>query len=323
MSKKIAIIGYGYWGPNLLRNFYEIPDCEVLYVCDIDLQRLKLVRKRYPTVMLTTNYDEILKDEELDAVIVAVPAKYHFEIAKKALVANKDVLIEKPMTLSIKEAKELVDLAKRNKKILMIDHTFLFTEAVHKLKEIIENGVLGKIIYIDCVRINLGLIQKDSNVLFDLAVHDVSILNYLLNNVPQKVYSIGKKYFGEQEEIGYLNLEYPDNIMANIHVSWLSPLKVRKIMIVGTKKMVVYDDVEVSEKIKIYDKGIDTDKIQTRINYRTGDTNSPNLPIREGLSTMCDEFIKSLINRKLTLSDGNFGLGVVEVLEKAMKFLQK
>lgn len=323
MSKKIAIIGYGYWGPNLLRNFYETPDCEVLYVCDIDLQRLKLVRKRYPSVILTTNFDEIIKDEELDAVVVAVPAKYHFEIAKKALDANKDVLIEKPMTLSVKEAKNLVDLAKKNKRILMVDHTFLFTEALKRLKEIIDSKTIGEIIYIDCVRINLGLIQKDSNVFFDLAVHDISIINYLLDNVPQKISSIGKKYFSNQEEIGYLNLIYPNNIMANIHVSWLSPLKLRKILIVGTKKMVVYDDVEPSEKIKIYDKGIDTDKIQTRINYRTGDTNSPNLPIKEGLSIVCSEFVKTLVTRKLTLSDGNFALGVVEVLEKATKLIHK
>src|SRR3989344_1908026 len=217
MNKKIAIIGYGYWGPNLLRNFYETIDCEVLYVCDVDLSRLKLVRKRFPSVMLTTNYNEILQDDDLDAVVVAVPARYHYEIAKKALEAGKDVLIEKPMTLSVKDAKELVDLAKKNKKILMIDHTFLFTEAIHKLKEIINNKILGEIIYIDCVRINLGIIQKDSNVLFDLAVHDISILNYLLNSVPQKIYSIGKKYFGEQEEIGYITLEYPNSIMVSLH----------------------------------------------------------------------------------------------------------
>lgn len=323
MNKKIAIIGYGYWGPNLLRNFYETSDCEVLYVCDTDLQRLKLVRKRYPLVILTTNYDEILKDPDLDAVVIAVPAKFHYEIAKKALVVSKDVLIEKPMTLIAKEASQLVEIAKKNKRILMVDHTFLFTEAIKKLKEIMDSKTLGDIIYIDCVRINLGLIQNDSNVLFDLAVHDIAILKYLLGNDPKKVSAIGKKYFGKQEEIGYITLEYPQNIIVNLHVSWLSPLKVRKIMIIGTKRMVVYDDVEISEKIKIYDKGIETDKIQTRINYRTGDTSSPNLPIKEGLSVMCNEFIKSIITRKFPISDGYFGLKVIEVLEDATKQLNK
>lgn len=317
--KRIALIGYGYWGPNLLRNFYETPNCEVEYVCDLDISKLKSVRKRYPSVILTNSIDDVLSDKEIDAVAVAVPTKHHFEIAKKSLLLGKDVLIEKPMTLSSREADELAHLAAKNKQILMIDHTFLFAEAVRKLKGIIDKGILGKIIYIDSVRVNLGLLQKDSNVLFDLAAHDVSILKYLLDEDPIKVSAVGKKYFGSQEEIGYLHLDYPSGVNANIHVSWLSPLKTRRMMIVGTKKMAVYDDIEQSEKIKLYDKGVEMDKNQIRIGYRSGDVYSPHLEVKEALLTLCGEFIECIVSRKTPISSGKFGAEVVKILETATK----
>lgn len=325
VMKRIALVGYGYWGPNLLRNFFETADCEVLYVCDLDLTRLKSVRKRYPSIMLTSDINEVLKDSDIDAVVIAVPSKYHFEIAKKCLTSQKDVLIEKPMTLSSKEATELVDLAKKNKRMIVVDHTFIFTEAVQKIKKLIDSGALGEIIYIDSVRVNLGLFQKDSNVFFDLATHDISIIGYLLGKQPTSVISTAIKKYGNQEEVGYIHLNYANNLSCNIHVSWLSPLKIRRMMIVGTKKMAVYDDIEQSEKVKIFDKGVTVDKLggtvkeleQIRIGYRSGDIWSPNLEITEGLKTIAQEFIKSISTRKPSVSCGEFGLSVVEILEKS------
>lgn len=322
--KSIALIGYGYWGPNLLRNFFENPNCEVLYVCDKDLTRLKKVRKRYPSVILTSNFQDVLDDIDIDAVIIATPTKSHHLLAKQAMEAGKDVLLEKPMTLTLLEANNLVVLAKKLKRILMVDHTFLFTEAVRRLKNIVDSGQIGDIIYIDSVRLNLGLFQTDSNVAFDLGVHDVAILQYLLGKEPTQVTSVAKSFYGDQEDTFYMNLEYPGKIMCNIHISWLSPLKIRRMMIIGTKKMVVYDDVESSEKIKIYDKGVyiekpnETNKVeQMRIGYRSGDVSSPNLEIKEGLTVLASEFVDAIITRHEPLSNGKFGKSVINVLEKA------
>jgi len=322
---KVALVGYGYWGPNLLRNFYETPNCEVLYCCDKDTSRLKLVRKRYPSVILTSSFTDILKDEEVDAVIIAVPNKLHYKMAKQVIEAGKDVLIEKPMTLTAKEARDLTTTAKRKKRIVMVDHVFLFTQAVRKLKQIIDSGKIGEIVYIDSVRVNLGLFQKDSNVIYDLATHDISILKYLLGKDPNTVSCTGKSYFGRYEEVAYLHLDYPGKMSCHVHVSWLSPLKVRRMMIVGTKKMVVYDDVETSEKIKIYDKGIMVDGLKgapkkarlVRVGYRSGDIWSPHTDIVEALSVMSKEFVEAVEKRKEHFSNGKFGQSVVNVLEKA------
>jgi len=311
--KYVALVGYGYWGTNLLRNFVETKNCEVVYVCDSDITRLKPIRKRYPSIILTSNYDEILVDKEIDAVIIATPTRFHHDLAKKAMEAGKDVLIEKPMALSTSEAKDLVVVSKKTKRIIMVDHTFLFTPAVRKLKTIIDNGEIGDIVYIDSVRTNLGLFQTDSNVSFDLATHDIAILQYLLNASPTVITSVAESFYGTQEEIFYIHLNYPNKITCHLHVSWLSPLKVRKMMIVGTKKMIVYDDVEQSEKIKIYDKGVVFDQI--RIGYRSGDVNSPNIDIKEALGTMALEFIDTLETRKEPVSNGLFGLSIVNILE--------
>ena len=313
MKKYVALVGYGYWGTNLLRNFVETKNCEVVYVCDSDITRLKPIRKRYPSIILTSNYDEILVDKEIDAVIIATPTRFHHDLAKKAMEAGKDVLIEKPMALSTSEAKDLVVVSKKTKRIIMVDHTFLFTPAVRKLKTIIDNGEIGDIVYIDSVRTNLGLFQTDSNVSFDLATHDIAILQYLLNASPTVITSVAESFYGTQEEIFYIHLNYPNKITCHLHVSWLSPLKVRKMMIVGTKKMIVYDDVEQSEKIKIYDKGVVFDQI--RIGYRSGDVNSPNIDIKEALGTMALEFIDTLETRKEPVSNGLFGLSIVNILE--------
>jgi predicted dehydrogenase len=302
----------------------------VLYVCDKDLTRLKKVRKRYPSVILTSNFQDVLDDADVDAVVIATPTKFHFTLAKQAIESGKDVLLEKPMTFSYLEAKELSEFAEKNKKIVMVDHTFLFTEAVRKLKKIIDSGEIGDIVYIDSVRVNLGLFQTDSNVAFDLGTHDVAILQYLLGVNPIQVTGVAKSFYGEQEDTFYMHLEYPGKIMCHIHISWLSPLKIRRMMVIGTKKMVVYDDVEQSEKIKIYDKGVIVEKPkeiskveQIRVGYRSGDVYSPNLDIKEGLSVLAAEFIEAITTRHEPLSSANFGKSVINVLEKATESARK
>lgn len=323
MNKKVALVGYGYWGPNLLRNFFDTPGCEVLYCCDKEIIRLKEVRRRYPSVITTTSFDEILKDSDLDAVIVATPTKFHFELAKSTLELGKDVLIEKPMTIDTKEAKILVDLAQKKKKILMVDHTFLYNEAVKKIKEILNSGELGEVLYMDSVRANLGLFQKDSNAIYDLASHDFSIIQYLLDKKPVSVQAFGKSHINKQEDVCYVFVEYAGGIFAHFHLSWLSPLKIRKTIIVGTKKMLVYDDVEPSEKIRIYEKGVTivpglTKKLESaNISYRTGDAWMPNIKGTEALSLMARDFIDCITKRTQPLSNGKMGYEVVELLEKS------
>lgn len=330
MSIQIALVGYGYWGPNLLRNFSDTPDCDVLYCCDKDITRLKQVRKKFPSVITTTNYEEILNDKDVSAIVIATPTKFHFELAKMALAAGKDVLIEKPMTLNFKEANILLSIAAEKKRIIMVDHTFIYNEAVIKIKEIIESGEIGKILCIDSTRQNLGLFQDDSNVMYDLAPHDLSIIQFLLGKKPKSVQAFGKSHYNKQEDIAHMIIDYPDNITGYIHSSWLSPLKVRTMTIIGTKKMIVYDDVNPSERVKIYDKGVKLDKIEgnetektkLKVSYRSGDIWTPNISGTEALSNMAKAFIASVVSRKESLSSGNLGAEVVNILEKATKSIK-
>jgi predicted dehydrogenase len=321
--KKIALIGYGYWGPNLLRNFMEVPCCEVVYCCDKDVNRLKEVRKRYPSLIITRDYEDLLHDSELDAAIIATPTKFHYQVARDFLRAGKDVLIEKPMTLTSKEAGLLVEIARKQKKIIMVDHTFIYNEAVRKIKEVIKSGSLGDILYLDSVRANLGLFQQDSNVIFDLATHDFSIVQYLLEDTPVWLQAFGKSHYNKQEDVAYIIAQYAKNISVHIQVSWLSPLKVRQLLIVGTKKMLVYDDVNSAEKIRIYEKGVDlvpglTTKLEeAKVSYRSGDAWLPNIKGTEALSLVAREFIEAILTRRKPISDGLMGLNVVSALEKA------
>lgn len=327
MVKQIALVGYGYWGPNLLRNFSNIPGAEVVYCCDKDITRLKEARKKFPFVITTTNYEEILKDNDLSAVVIATPTKYHFELARLALEAGKDVLIEKPMTQKLKEAKDLILLANEKKRIIMVDHTFIFNEAVKKVKEIIESGDIGDVLYIDSTRTNLGLFQGDVNVVYDLAPHDFSIIQYLLNKAPKTVQATGKSHYNKQEDVAYIMAEYSNGVTAHVHVSWLSPLKVRTMTVVGTKKMIVYDDMNFTEKIKIYDKGVKIEKTpatmlqEVRVGYRSGDISIPNIPNtdREALSEMAKEFVDAITTRRKPLSDAELGKDIVNILEKTNK----
>lgn len=328
--KKVALIGYGYWGPNLLRNLFDTKDCEVTYCCDLSVDKLYLAKKRYPSINITTDLELILHDETVDAILIATPTKTHFPIAEKALLAGKDILIEKPMTMNTIEAKRLIELAAEKKKIVMVDHTFLFNNAVLKIKELIEGGELGEILYIDSVRTNLGLFQPDVNVVFDLATHDFSIIQFLLGSKPISVQATGKSHFNVQEDVAYITVEYPKNILAHVHVSWLSPLKIRRMLIIGTKKMIVYDEDKPSEEIRIYDKGVILEEIylqmekQAKITYRSGDILLPKINIVEPLSQLTDTFIKAIHQqgKREVKSDGKFALDVIQILETANKSIR-
>lgn len=324
----IGIIGYGYWGPNLVRNFAETPGARISWVSDLDPAKLDLVRRRYPAVATTTEYRALLEDPNTDAIAIATPVNTHFEIALEALRAGKHVWLEKPMTETSAQARKLVEEAERHKCVLLVDHTFLYTGAVMKMAELIKNGELGRIYYYDSTRVNLGLFQRDVSVISDLAVHDFSILEHLLGEHPVAVSASGTNHFPETpENLAYVTLFYDSGTIAHANVSWLAPVKVRQILVGGSKKMIIYDDLDPSEKIKVYDKGVDfTDdpkKIeQMRVGYRTGDMWAPQLEVTEALRVECAHFVDCIKNHQVPKSDGQLGLRVVEIIEAANRSMR-
>jgi predicted dehydrogenase len=326
----IGVIGCGYWGPNLLRNFAENEAAELRWICDLDEQRLAALGRRYPAAQTTTDYRKLLADSELNAVAVVTPVATHFQIAKEALSAGKQVLMEKPLTATVREAEELIDLAKRNGRTLMVDHTFIYTGAVRKMKEIVAGGELGELLYFDSVRINLGLFQRDINVLWDLAPHDLSIMDYLIERQPDAVSAIGSSHIEKGiENIAYLMLHFPGEFIAHFHFNWLAPVKIRRTLIAGSRKMILYDDIEPTEKVRIYDKGVTTNRIgdrdadyQTLVSYRTGDVWAPRLDPTEALRYVVAEFLESIRQARKPLSDGDAGLRVVRVLEAAQQSMK-
>jgi predicted dehydrogenase len=326
---KIAVVGYGYWGPNIVRNFSRLDGVGVSWVVDTNPKTLTEIPLLYPTIKTTTQLSDVLNDETTTAVVIVTPPVTHYDLASKCLRHNKHVLVEKPLTQTVAEGKKLVALAKKKKKILMVDHTFIYTPAVQYLHTLIKSGTLGTLYYIDSVRTNLGLLQKNSNVVHDLSVHDFSIIDYLCGHIPKYVTATG--YFQKeikQETVAYITATYPNNLFMHCHVSWMSPIKIRRMIFVGTKKMAIYDDIESSEKIKIYDKGVSFIKdpkqsLQLRIGYRNGDVIAPNIPIQEGLYGMAKEFIRAITTKKQPLTDGQMGLRVVCCLTKATESLRK
>lgn len=316
----VAIIGFGYWGPNLVRNFNSVAGCKVRYVCDFRPERLAVVNKQYPSVITGSDYDLILNDVSVEAIIIATPVFTHFELAKKALLKGKNVLIEKPMTSTSAEAIELSELAKKMNKLLMVDHTFLYTGAVQKMKELIDSGNIGNIKYFDSTRINLGLFQPDINVLWDLAPHDISILNYLIKDEPYSVNATGVSHTNNNiENIAYLTVNYKSGFIAHFNCSWTSPVKIRTMLIGGDKKMLVFNDLEPTEKIRIYDTGYDLktdeEKRKVLVDYRAGDVYLPKVDSKEALFGMASDFINSIVNNSNPLSDFNSGLNVIRILE--------
>ena len=316
---RMGVIGYGYWGPNIVRNFSTASGSQVAMVCDMNQQTLKKVKNMYPQVRVTSDCDELIKDPEIDAVAIATPVFTHHELAKKALEAGKSVFVEKPFTYTVAEGEELIELAEKKKLKIMVDHTFLYTGAVRKIKQLLEDNVLGDLYYFDSVRVNLGLFQHDVNVVWDLATHDISIMDYLIGKKPQAVVATGSGHFDRGlEDIAYLTFYYSRNVIAHINVNWLSPVKVRTTLIGGQKMMLVWNDLEPDEKLKIYDKGVQVrtkeGKYNLLVNYRSGDMWSPKIEQTEALKAMAEAFVGYVENGGTVVNDGIAGLNVVKML---------
>ena len=324
---RIGVVGYGYWGPNLVRNFHENDGIEVAQVADLVPANLEKVKKRYPAIQTTTRMDDLLENPKLDAVAIATPVFSHHELGLKALKAGKHVFMEKPLASSSQQALDLLKTAREKSRVLFLDHTFIYTPAVRKIKEVVDSGRLGKIYYYDSVRINLGLFQHDINVLWDLAVHDLTIMDYVLGRKPVTVAATGISHVpGGPENIAYLTCFFEDNTIAHLHVNWLSPVKVRTTLIGGDKQMIVYDDLEITEKVKVYDRGITLNndpegRYKLLVDYRTGDVWTPQLETTEALKTEVACFADCVQKGLAPPSDGPSGLRVVHILEAASKSL--
>jgi len=325
----IGLIGYGYWGPNLARNFNSNPDMELAVICDFSADRLEKAGKLYPQVKLTKDVDDLFNDAKLDAIAIATPVSTHFDLAHKALSNDKHVWIEKPMTEKVEQGRALIDLASKKKKVLFVDHTFIYTGAVRKIKEIIDAGDLGDLMYYDSTRVNLGLFQQDVDVIWDLAAHDISIMDYLMPFKKFAVSATGSSYYGNGiVPKSLLTIFMENDVLGHINVSWVSPVKIRQTLIGGTSKMVLYDDNNPSEKVKVYDKGVDLfetkeDLYRLKIQYRVGDMYAPKLEEIEALAVGTEHFADCILNGKKPITDGRAGLEVVKVLVASKESLRK
>ncbi|MCS6965273.1 MAG: Gfo/Idh/MocA family oxidoreductase [Candidatus Kapabacteria bacterium] len=321
----VAVLGCGYWGPNLIRNFLQSPEVETVIACDIDERRLEAVRQRFRWIRTTSSPKTALTDPAVHAVAIATPVASHFELARTALQHGKHVLIEKPLTRRTCEATELIALAETKGRILMVDHTFLFTDAVQKLKELLLCGELGEPLYFDSIRANLGLFQPDVNVIWDLASHDASILLYLIEEPPITVSAVGIRHYYELENLAYVTIHYDSPFLAHFHVNWLSPVKLRTICIGGSRRMAIYDDMETSEKIRIYDRGVEIaskeGEEQLRVQYRAGQMYAPPLPNQEALARVVQHFTACIRTGQRPISDGLLGRAVVALMEAAEESL--
>ncbi|MBN8699153.1 MAG: Gfo/Idh/MocA family oxidoreductase [Chitinophagales bacterium] len=316
----VGIIGYGYWGPNLVRNFFGQKDCVIKSVADARPNRLELLAKAYPSVQGVLNADDILNDPAIDAVVIATPVFTHFPLAQKALQNGKHVLLEKPMASSVQECNILIGLAAQKNLLLMVDHTFLYTGAVEKIKELIDTNALGNVKYLDSTRINLGLFQPDINVLWDLAPHDLSILRYLHDEKPYSVNATGISHTHNGiENIAFMTINYQSGFIAHLNCSWSSPVKVRMMLIGGDQKMIIYNDVEPTEKIKVYDTGYelksDEDKNKILVDYRVGDIYVPKVNNKEALAQVASDFIGGILEKRTPRSSHHIGLDIVKMLE--------
>lgn len=323
----IAIVGLGYWGPNLLRNFNANSNCYLKYAVDKKEELLNKFSPLYPNTEFIDNFETVLNDPEVDAIIIATPVWSHFDLAKKALLNNKHVLVEKPMTSTSAEAEELIKISDEKGLTLMVDHTFLYTGAVQKMKSLVESGELGDVNYFDSTRINLGLFQADINVLWDLAPHDISILSYVLQQKPVSVQATGISHTkNDLENIAYLTLKFDSDTIAHFNCSWSSPVKIRSILVGGSNKMLVYNDMEPSEKVKIYDHGYNVktlEKNKILADYRIGDISIPKLVTMEALAGVAEDFISSITNGTEPLSNKHLGHEVVKVLEASNQSLKE
>jgi len=320
---RVGVIGYGYWGPNIVRNLQGIEDCQLQVVCDKSAESLQRARKAYPSLRFTTDASEVLCAMDIDMVAVITPVWTHYELAKTALLNGKHVFVEKPFTSNSQQAEELIELAERKNLKIMVDHTFLFTSAVQKIRQLIDDGVLGDLYYYDSLRVNLGLFQHDVNVIWDLAPHDLSIMDYLIQQRPEAIIATGEKHLNSHEDVAFITAYFPRNVIAHVNVNWLSPVKIRTTLIGGEKKMLVWNDLEADEKIKIYDKGVSINSRvglhQMLVSYRLGDMSSPQLPQKEALRVELAYFKDCILNNKTPFNDGVAGLRIVQMLEAADK----
>lgn len=324
---RLGIIGYGYWGPNIVRNFVAHPDCQVVAVCDKNPAALARVSSRHPGVRTVIDADEIIGSTEIDAVAIITPVSWHYPLAKKALENGKHVFIEKPFTATSAQAEELIEIAERKNLQIMVDHTFLFTGAVRKMKQLIDEGALGPLYYYDSTRVNLGLFQHDVNVLWDLAPHDLAIMDYLIGLKPELVVATGRAHVNALEDVAYLTVYFPGSVIAHINVNWLSPVKVRTTLVGGQRKMLVWNDLDPTEKIRVYDKGADVRTEQgvhqLLVSYRSGDMWAPKIEELEALQLESRYFLDCVMNGTRPFNDGQAGLRVVKLLEAAEQSLRQ
>src|SRR5437773_235174 len=324
---KLGVSGYGYWGPNILRTFSSQPGCRVVAICDSNPKGLTRALSLHPAVYATSDLDEVTGSPEIDAVAIVTPVSTHYDLAKKALENGKHVFVEKPFTATSAQAEELIELADRKNLVVMVDHTFLFTGAVRKIKELVDGGALGALYYFDSTRVNLGLFQHDVNVIWDLAPHDLSIMDHVILEKPEGVVATGGKHLNGLADLAFITVYFPQNVIAHVNVNWLSPVKVRMTLIGGEQKMLVWNDLEADEKIKVYDKGV---KITNRedlhellVSYRSGDVWAPKVEQTEALKVELQYFIDCVLDDRRPFNDGVAGLRVVKLLEAADQSLQK
>jgi predicted dehydrogenase len=319
---RIGVIGYGYWGPNIVRNFHSQEECEVVLVADRNAKCADRLKKVFPSIGFTTDADQILTSKDIDVVAVVTPVWTHYELAKKALENNKHVFVEKPFTYSVAQGEELVELAERKNLKIMVDHTFLFTGAVRKIKELVDRKELGDLYYYDSLRVNLGLFQHDVNVIWDLAPHDLSIMDYVISEKPEAVVATGERHLNGVEDVAFITVYFPKRIIAHVNVNWLSPVKVRTTLIGGEKKMLVWNDLEADEKLRVYDKGVSmstnpSNLHQLLVSYRSGDMWAPQVEQVEALRAETAYFLKCINENLKPFNDGEAGLRVVRILEAA------
>ncbi|MCC6544629.1 MAG: Gfo/Idh/MocA family oxidoreductase [Nitrospirae bacterium] len=324
---KVGVIGYGYWGPNIVRNFNRLKSAKVVEVADTNNKALNRVSEIYPAINVTTSADEIITSADTDVIAIVTPVSTHFELAKKALQNGKHIFVEKPFTTTSAQAEELIELADKKNLLIMVDHTFLFTGAVKKIKQLIDDNSLGRLYYYDSMRINLGLFQHDVNVIWDLAVHDLSIMDYLMKEKPVAIGATGKGHVNDREDIAYITVQFSNNVISHFNVNWLSPVKIRMTLIGGEKKMLVWNDLSADEKIRIYDKGIEVSNREgiydMLVSYRTGDMWAPKVEQLEALQLETEYFVNCVKSGDRPFNDGQAGLRIVKMLEACDRSLKK
>lgn len=326
---QLGVVGLGYWGPNIVRNALENPRIESVFAYDRDPEQLARLKARYHDIQISPSYEKMLASDSIEAVAIVTPVSTHHDLARKALEAGKHLIVEKPFTASVREAQELVDLAAKKDRQILVDHTFVYTSAVRKIRDLIDQGILGKVYYYDSVRVNLGLFQHDVNVIWDLAPHDFSIMDYLIRRQPVSLCAMGAAHIDQAglENMAYVYLQFEDDLIAHFHVNWLSPVKLRRTLIGGSGKMIIYDDVEPAEKVKVYDKGVtiqDRQDVYKRlVQYRSGDVYIPHIENVEALKVMMDHFVDCLARNEKPITDGEAGLRVVRLLEASQKSIQR